>query len=312
MSELMRESKFSPLALFALTFIVAGLGFVLIGPLIGFFLAIPFFEGGLTEQLSKLTNPVSYPEIRIPLFIIQGSSTLIGLAVMPSLLWFSIEQKGITSWFAGKKVYGVMIITILLMMVAFMVTDSFFIEWNAHLHLPGFLKDFELMARDYEDRAEVLTKYLLQLSSVGELVSALVVVAILPAFAEELLFRGMLQTQLARAVKNSHVSIWLTAILFSAFHLQFFGFVPRMLLGALFGYLYYWSGNLLMPMFAHFINNGLSVLGLYLNQKGILEMDVESTEAAPWPTLVSFALIAVVLLYFYKNFFDKKNLPDGR
>jgi len=128
-----------------------------------------------------------------------------------------------------------------------------------------------------------------------------------------LVFRGMLQPQLLRATKNIHVAIWTTAILFSAFHLQFFGFVPRMLLGALFGYLYYWSGNLLMPMFAHFVNNGFSVLMLYLNQKSVIDMDMESTEAAPWPAVIIFTLIAGAMLYYYKKFFDqKRQQPDGQ
>jgi membrane protease YdiL (CAAX protease family) len=313
MSELTYESKLSPLALFALTFIVAGLGFVLIGPIIGFFLAIPFFEGSITDQLPKMTDPMSYPEFRLPLYIMQGSATLIGLALLPSLFWYSIERKGITSWFAGKKVYGLMLITTLVMTIAFMAANTVFIDWNAHLQFPASMKGFEDWARSYEDRAEDLTKFMTQFSSTGEFLFAFLVIAILPAFGEELVFRGLLQPQLFRATKNIHVAIWASAILFSAFHLQFFGFIPRMLLGALFGYLYYWSGSLLMPMFAHFVNNGFSVLMLYLNQKGIVEMDVESTDAAPWPVVLIFALIAGAMLFYFKNFFDKKReQPDGQ
>src|SRR5579859_5580033 len=278
MTELAHESKLSPLALFALTFVVAGFGFVLIGPIIGFFLAIPFFDGSITDQLPKMTDPVSFPEFRIPLSIMQGAATLIGLALLPSLFWFSVTRKGITSWFAGRKFYGIMAITTLAITIAFMATNSLFIDWNAHLNFPESMKGFESWARTYEDRAEELTKYMTQFSSPGEFLFAFVVIAILPALGEELVFRGMLQPQLFQATKNIHVAIWGSAILFSAFHLQFFGFVPRMLLGALFGYLYYWSGNLLMSMFAHFVNNGFSVLMLYLNQQGVMDIDIESTD----------------------------------
>jgi hypothetical protein len=101
--------------------------------------------------------------------------------------------------------------------------------------------------------------------------------------------------------------------MFSAFHLQFFGFVPRMLLGALFGYLYYWSGNLLMPIFAHFINNGFSVLMLYLNQLGVVDIDIDSTETAPWPAVVGFTVLGIALLYYFKFYHDKKRTqPDGQ
>lgn len=306
MSELTYESKLSPLALFALTFLVAGFGFVLIGPIIGFFLAMPFFEGSITDQLPKMTDPVSYPEFRLPLYIMQGAATLIGLVALPSLFWFSIERKGIMSWFAGKKVYGLMLTTTMIMTIAFMVTNSVFIDWNAHLQFPESMKGFEDWARTYEDRAGDLTKFMTQFSSTGEFLLAFFVIAILPAAGEELVFRGLLQPQLFRATKNIHVAIWMSAILFSAFHIQFFGFVPRLLLGALFGYLYYWSGNLLMPMFAHFVNNGFSVLMLYLNQKGIVDMDIESTDAAPWPVVMIFTVVAAGMVYYYKNFFDRK------
>jgi len=313
MTELTYESKLSPLSLFALTFLVAGFGFILVGPIIGFFLSIPFFEGNINDQLAKMTDPTGYPEFRLPLYIMQGSATLIGLAVLPSLFWFSVERKGITSWFAGKKVYGLMLIATLVMTIAFMATNTIFIDWNAHLSFPEFMKGFGDWARETEDHAEELTKYMTQFSSLGEFVFAFLIIAILPAFGEELVFRGMLQPQLFRATKNIHVAIWTTAIIFSAFHLQFFGFVPRMLLGALFGYLYYWSGNLLMPMFAHFVNNGFSVLMLYLNQKGVVDIDMESTETAPWPAVIIFTLIAAAMLYYFKKFYDQKRKQlDGQ
>jgi membrane protease YdiL (CAAX protease family) len=306
MTDLTHESKLSPLALFALTFLVAGFGFILIGPVIGFFLSIPFLEGSLTDQLPKMADPTNYPEFQLPLYIMQGSATLIGLGILPSLFWFSVEHKGITSWFAGKKIYGLMLLTTLVMTISFMITNTVFIDWNAHLSFPESMKGFEGWARETEDRAEEITKYMTQFSSIGEFLLAFLVIAILPGFGEELVFRGMLQPQLFRATKNIHVAIWASAIIFSAFHLQFFGFVPRMLLGALFGYLYYWSGSLLMAMFAHFVNNGFSVIMLYLSQKGIADMDMESTDAAPWPAVIIFTSIAAAMLYYFKKFYDQK------
>ena len=306
MADLTHESKLSSLSLFALTFFVAGFGFILIGPVIGFFLSTPFLEGSITDQFPKMTDPTRYPEFRLPLYIMQGCATFIGLGMLPSLFWFAVEGKGITSWFAGKKVYGLMLITTLVMTISFMITNSVFIDWNAHLSFPESMKGFEEWARETEDHAEVLTKYMTQFSSAGEFLLAFFVIAILPGFAEELVFRGMLQPQLFRATKNIHVAIWVSAIVFSAFHLQFFGFVPRMLLGALFGYLYYWSGSLFMAMFAHFVNNGFSVLMVYLNQKGVVDMDMETPEAAPWPAVTIFTFIAIAMLYYFKKFYDQK------
>jgi len=66
-------------------------------------------------------------------------------------------------------------------------------------------------------------------------------------------------------------------------------------------------------MFAHFVNNGFSVLMLYLNQKGVADIDMESPEAAPWPAVIVFTLLGGALLYYFKNFYDQKRLqPNGQ
>ena len=313
MTELEAESNMHPLTMAILTIVVSSFGFLLIGPLLGFFLAIPFFEGNLLDQLALLANPADHPELRLPLYIMQGSATLIGLALIPLILSFSVFRKGLKSFFSAE-IYGQMFFVVLAITITFMAVNSAFIYWNANFHFPEFLSGFETWAHEYEDRAEELTKFMTQFSSTGELALAFVVIAILPAIGEEFVFRGMLQQQLFKASRNIHLAIWTSAILFSAFHLQFFGFVPRMMLGALFGYLYYWSGSLWMPMFAHFVNNGFSVIMLYLNQKGVIDVDVESTDVvAPWPAILILTLISGVLLYYFKIFFDrKKNVADGR
>ncbi len=314
MTELDVESKMHPFTMAILTLIVSAFGFVIIGPLIGFFFAIPFLEGNMLDQVQNMTDPISHPELKSALYIMQGSATLIGLGLIPLALSFGIFRKGLKSFFASTETHGLMFIVVLAITITFMAVNSAFIHWNANFHFPEFLGGFESWARTYEDRAEQLTEFMTQFSSTGEFALAFVVIAILPAIGEEFVFRGMLQQQLFKATLNIHVAIWTSAILFSAFHLQFFGFVPRMLLGALFGYLYYWSGNLWMPMFAHFVNNGFSVMMLYLSQKGVVNVDVESTDiVAPWPAILVFTLISGGLLFYFKNFFDhKKTLSDGR
>ncbi|NBW38821.1 MAG: CPBP family intramembrane metalloprotease [Cytophagia bacterium] len=77
--------------------------------------------------------------------------------------------------------------------------------------------------------------------------------------------------------------------------------IPRMLLGALFGYLYYWSGNLWVAILAHFVNNGFSVVMLYLYQQRVSELDMNSTEAAPWPVVGGATIFSIALLYIFKK-----------
>jgi hypothetical protein len=277
-----------------------------IGPFVGFFIAIPFFDGSMEGLISVIQNPLGNESVKIPFYIIQGCATFLGLTLFPLLIWFAFEQRKFLSWFSEKKIYSTMLPVVFVLVISFMATNSVFIDWNAHVSFPEWLKDFEEWARQREEVAESVTKFLTQFSGANELAIGFLVIAILPAIGEELVFRGMLQPQLYRSSKNIHIAIWTSAILFSAFHLQFFGFVPRMLLGALFGYLYYWSGNLWMSIFAHFVNNGFSVLMLYLRQKGTVEMDIESPEAAPWQAVVGFTLLVVILLVYYKRFFDRK------
>jgi hypothetical protein len=280
-------------------------GFIIIGPMLGFLFAMPFINGGLVEFIPKLSDPLSYPEVKTPLFIIQGSATLFGLVLFPALYYWAVEKR---NPFKDIKPFPPLAVgLVLIIMIGFIVVDSVIIEWNTSLVFPEFLKNFETWARDYETRAGEITKFLTTFDNFGAFVFGFIVIAILPGIGEELVFRGLLQPILHRATNNIHVAIWFSAILFSAIHMQFFGFVPRMLLGALFGYLYYWSDNLAVPMVAHFLNNGFSVIGLYLYQQGKITTDIEATNAAPWPVILVSAIITALLLVQFKKFFQSSN-----
>lgn len=275
--------------------------------MLGFFIAIPFYDGSIFDLPEKISNPTLYPEIRLPLVIIQGSATLIGLILIPLLYLFSMERINPINWIRSKDTSALMLLVTGLIVVAFMATNSVIIEWNANFVFPEFLKEFGVWARERETLAEELTRFFTAFDSFGDFFLGVIVIALLPAIGEELVFRGMLQPELFRATGNHHAAIWISAILFSAFHMQFFGFVPRMLLGALFGYLYMWSGNLIIPMLAHFVNNGFSVLMMYLYQKGTIPIDLEAPEAAPWPMVVGFTAVFVALMFYFKKFYQTQN-----
>ena len=96
-----------------------------------------------------------------------------------------------------------------------------------------------------------------------EAVLNVLLIAVVPAIGEEMMFRGVLQQQLGRIFKNEHVMVWLSAAIFSAIHMQFEGFLARMILGALLGYLFVWTRNLWVPMIVHLLNNGLQIIVMY-------------------------------------------------
>jgi uncharacterized protein len=287
--------------------ITATLGFVVVGPLIGFLVAMPFYDGSIFDLTTKLTNPVSHPEIRLPILIMQGCATLIGLILIPLLYILSIEKKNALLWITEKSTPLVMIAVTALIVISFMAINSVFIEWNANVTFPDLLKEFGDWARERETLAEELTRFFTTFNNTSDFLLGVFVIALLPAIGEELVFRGMLQPEIFRASGNHHVAIWVSALLFSAFHMQFFGFVPRALLGALFGYLYVWSGNLLIPMIAHFVNNGFSVLMMYLYQKGTITIDMDSPEAVPLPLVASFSVAFFALLYYFKKYHATHN-----
>lgn len=133
---------------------------------------------------------------------------------------------------------------------------------NMQMTLPEFMQPVENWMRKQEDAAEEITLLLLSDNTPLRLLANLFVIAVTAAIAEEFLFRGAVQRILERRIASGHLVIWITAIIFSAIHLQFYGFIPRLLIGAYLGYLLLWSRNIWIPVFAHFLNNGVAVIGL--------------------------------------------------
>ena len=136
------------------------------------------------------------------------------------------------------------------------------VAWNESIHLPW--NGIEEALRQSENAAQAMVQRLMGGNSVWDLIIAILIVGILTGIAEELFFRGALQRLLMSKLGNKHLAIWSAAFIFSAVHLQFFGFVPRLLMGAYFGYLVVWSGSLRLSMFAHALNNSLVALNFWL------------------------------------------------
>ena len=169
---------------------------------------------------------------------------------------------------------------------------------NQQMELPSFMEGIEHWMRTQEDEAERLTLLLLSEEGIGALLANLLVVALTAGITEEFLFRGAFQRILERWTSNPHWVIWIAACLFSAFHMQFYGFLPRMLLGAYFGYLLYWSRNIWIPVFAHFTNNAFAVICMsdeQLKQNEFISGEVTAPNLLPY---IVMAVIGLALFYF--------------
>ncbi|GAB4018651.1 CPBP family intramembrane metalloprotease [Spirosoma sp. KCTC 42546] len=284
-------------------------GFILIGGVISTYILLGIL--GLSKgmdftqiqsYLKELAiNPTGTPASWYELMLLQAINHL-GTFFLPALVyWYSIEHR---TWdqFNTRPISAVVGLgLVVLIVIAFMPFDGLVIEWNQHLHLPETLAPLEKWMRDQEQKLAGLTKSLTTFKTTGQLLVAIIVIAIIPAIGEETLFRGILQRNFSYWTGNPHVGIWLAAALFSAIHVQFLGFFPRMLLGALFGYLYLWSGNLWVSILAHFVNNGFTVLMVYLHQREMTSVDIESTESVPVLGSLVALVVTTGLLYYFKK-----------
>jgi membrane protease YdiL (CAAX protease family) len=304
-SSMTNSPEAHPLKVILLTLLTVLIGFVIVGPLVGVMVTMPFFDGNMMDLVEAIQNPTAHPEIKIPLYIMQGCATCVGLIVGPSILLMAF-RRSIIDFFKSDQFDLKSVVLTILTVIVFIGVNSFFIEWNSNLSLPESLKGFEEWAREKEDAATTITTFLTHFDSVAQVFLALFVIAVLPGIGEELVFRGLLQKEFIKASGNVHLSIWVAAILFSTMHMQFFGFVPRMFLGALFGYLYYWSGSLSLAMLAHFINNGISVVALYFYQQGAFNFDLESAESLPWQMVAFSAGLTLLLLTAFKKYYSDK------
>jgi len=186
---------------------------------------------------------------------------------------------------------------------------SWIIKWNEGLHLPQAFSKIEQWMREQEDAAAVLTKQMLSGTSLSILFSNLLAMAIVPAICEELFFRGVLLTWIKENFYNKHLAVWLSAIVFSAIHVQFFGFFPRMLLGVYLGYLFLWTGSLWTPIIAHFLNNAIVIIAAFLYNIGHISTDYEQVGDGGekvWIIALSFCTTTTLIWYLWRKRTDEK------
>ena len=198
----------------------------------------------------------------------------------------------------------------ILLVVAVMVVSlpamNYLVDLNSQMHLPDWMSGVEEWMRESEDAAQELTSSLINTTSLAEMLWLVLIVGVLTGIGEEMFFRGaMLGTFLQKSV-NKHVSIVFVAVIFSAFHMQFFGFVPRLLLGMWFGYLVVWTRSLWVPIIAHALNNSVVVVATYLanthaiDANGIDSIGLPQNGGFPTMAIVSAIVTALIIFLFVK------------
>ncbi|MBS1530737.1 MAG: CPBP family intramembrane metalloprotease [Bacteroidetes bacterium] len=234
------------------------------------------------------------------LWILQFFSTTLPILVTPLIFSYFIVREP-DDYLKHHYHFSPLLI---LVVTATMLMASPLIEFlgnlNEQMVLPKALKGLEDWMKQSEKDAERLSVVLMQMPTFGKMMFDLIFIGLLTAIVEEILFRGSMQTVFVRWTKNIHAAVWITAILFSAFHLEFYGFLPRLLLGLLFGYFVAWSGSIWPAIIGHFVNNGTVVVLEYLYQNKIVNFNPDAsqvyTNTGYW---ISFVATLIFLLLFW-------------
>lgn len=197
---------------------------------------------------------------------------------------------------------------VVIIMAVSLPTLNFIVDWNESLTLPTGMSAIEQTMRRLEDAAAETTAVILSTSSVGGLLSGILVIGVITGIGEEAFFRAGLQKAMSSSGLNRHAAVWTAAFVFSLLHFQFFGFVPRLLLGALFGYIYLWTDSLWVAASAHALNNSVVVVTSWLSCRG---HDVSAFESlgtggsfAGLVAGVSAVLTAAFIIFLWRRFFN--------
>ena len=228
----------------------------------------------------------------------QGISSIFMFVVPPIVYYFITRKEHQMRDLGLRKLsppWWFIFIGAVLMFISLPVSNLL-TEWNEGMKLGGAFQMLEDMMKTLEQTATDLTERMLNVDTIGGLLLNLVIIALIPAVGEELTFRGVIQQGLTRRM-NPHVAIILSAAIFSFIHFQFYGFLTRMFLGMLLGYMFYITGSLWTSILMHFLNNGSAVLIYYLNNKGIINVDVDHFGATQsvW-LIIASAVVTIGLI----------------
>lgn len=239
------------------------LGVLLIGTISASVLAsgvsLLFFGSGVsvTPGMPVPSDPASWWQLHLQNFISQAIG-FGGTAWVAWRLWKDVPE-GLLGNPAARKANVLGLAILATVFSSPLLAASY--ELNTHLIPVGGMLETRLLP--LEKMLEALTTFIASAEGAKRLV-VLFSVAALPAVFEELAFRGVLQPLLIRVTGHAWIGIVLASVIFSAIHFQFYGFLPRVLLGMLFGWLAYRSGSLIPGMAAHFVNNALAAVTLWL------------------------------------------------
>mmetsp|Transcript_26933 Transcript_26933/g.62561 ORF Transcript_26933/g.62561 Transcript_26933/m.62561 type:complete len:305 (+) Transcript_26933:401-1315(+) len=271
---------------------------VVLGAVSGQFIASIFCatDNDAIEQMIHIEK-----RTKLSLLVLQAITASSAFIAAPIVYLYIFTQQRLQTFFQWRQSCSMPMLTTLGLVLAFMVVNTWFIQWNMDVKLPNWLSSFEMYAQNKEAVLKNLTRLLTSFNSLKEFGVGILVMGLIPAIGEELVFRGLVQHLFHRLYHNIHLAIGSSAFIFSAIHLQFYGFVPRFLLGVLLGYIYWWTKDLRFPIAAHLLHNTCVLFTLFLHQQKIIVQDTAALQVPPKPTLLFFAVIVFLLANFLQK-----------
>lgn len=266
--------------------------------LIGFLLAVPIFQINIVDLPNVLSNYNEPNNIRFLKYL--QTLQAIGLFIIPAFfIGYIFHSKSVKYLKFEQITFRPIVFTIIIFFASVPIINSLAIL-NEGMHLPDWLSGIENWMKNKEMDAQKLTDAFLKMDTLGSLYFNILMIGILPSIGEELIFRGVFQRLFAEWTKNIHWGVIISAFLFSAMHMQFYGFLPRFLLGVLLGYLFYWSGSIWIPILGHFVNNTTAVI-LYYFYSDKMTNNIENFGASQgsYVYLVFGIVVVVPLLYLF-------------
>ncbi|MDA3853379.1 MAG: CPBP family intramembrane metalloprotease [Bacteroidales bacterium] len=270
------------------------IGGLLLNVFISFVGIMPF--KGMGGFLEVIGQPAENIGLLKSLQILQS----ICLFIIPAYFFSRIVANNFTSYFNLKSgIHPKTAIIIIISIIAAIPFINLMGEFNSKMILPEAFSGIEEWMKMAEEKAAAVTVFLVSGKSIFALFVNLIMIAALPAIGEELIFRGILLRILKNSTRNIHIAVWVSAFIFSAFHLQFYGFLPRFFIGIILGYLYVASGTLWLPILAHFINNAAATIFYFLFNNGLVSDDLDTLgTGSEWQIGVLSAGI-LLIIYFY-------------
>ncbi len=251
--------------------------------------------GDLMNIQKDMMNPSNANVLKL----VQVISTLIGFC-FPALIFAMIVNKKPAKHLGLKTKFNWIQagLTTLIMMVAFYLSGSL-AELTNYIPISDSLeKTFKALEKTYTEQVMLMAN----MNSIGDYLFTLLVIAIAPAFFEELLFRGALQQLMVNWTKNAWLGIIITSLLFSAIHFSYYGFLSRTALGIILGFLFYYSKSLWLPIIAHFINNGVAVTMMYvMKQQGKLSTEILEEKFPIWWGVIALAIITAIFIIYKRE-----------